>query len=280
MMLPYPIFIRQGHFSGLVLLICLFSALWFWRSNPARILRIKMVWYLFFSFSVDGLQPITSSHHHIQAQHNLSKKVQIRIQSPVPPLTFFQHSFCTPKMVSVWGWQRSWVLQWSASAMACSAERSKGSGRTSAVGAGPSQPAWLQKKLHLRTRHRGEENICQFTVQVINQCWITESKHFKTLGRGAEHFVDSWKFAAMACSANHSKGSSGTSGMGGGIIIGQPAWLQRKINLRPQHRGVHVVTEEILRQVFRDNLQMMSCKYWQPPPPVKVFFLGFKKRTY
>ena len=192
MMLPYPIFIRQGHFSGLVLLICLFSALWFWRSNPARILRIKMVWYLFFSFSVDGLQPITSSHHHIQAQHNLSKKVQIRIQSPVPPLTFFQHSFCTPKMVSVWGWQRSWVLQWSASAMACSAERSKGSGRTSAVGAGPSQPAWLQKKLHLRTRHRGEENICQFTVQVINQCWITESKHCKTLGRGAEHFVDSW----------------------------------------------------------------------------------------
>jgi len=29
----------------------------------------------------------------------------------------------------------------------------------------------------------------------------------------------------------------------------QPAWLQRKIHLRPQHRGVHLVTEEILRQV-------------------------------
>lgn len=27
------------------------------------------------------------------------------------------------------------------------------------------------------------------------------------------------------------------------------AWFQRKINLRPQHRGVHLVTEEILRQM-------------------------------
>ena len=80
----------------------------------------------------------------------------------------------------------------------------------------------------------------------------------------------------MACSANHSKGSgsaagaaggpttsagsSSTTGGGrhhhhsgvGGIIVGQPAWLQRKIHLRPQHRGVHLVTEEILRQVGTD----------------------------
>jgi len=33
-----------------------------------------------------------------------------------------------------------------------------------------------------------------------------------------------------------------------GIQMGS-AWFQRKINLRPQHRGVHLVTEEILRQV-------------------------------
>lgn len=33
-----------------------------------------------------------------------------------------------------------------------------------------------------------------------------------------------------------------------GIQIGS-AWFQRKINLRPQHRGVHLVTEEILRQM-------------------------------
>lgn len=33
-----------------------------------------------------------------------------------------------------------------------------------------------------------------------------------------------------------------------GIQIGS-AWFQRKINLRPQHRGVHLVTEEILRQI-------------------------------
>ena len=54
----------------------------------------------------------------------------------------------------------------------------------------------------------------------------------------------------MACSANHSKGSG--SAVGAGLIIGQPGWLQRKINLRPQHRGVHLVTEEILRQVRCD----------------------------
>ena len=52
----------------------------------------------------------------------------------------------------------------------------------------------------------------------------------------------------MACSANHSKGSG--SAVGAGLIVGQPGWLQRKINLRPQHRGVHLVTEEILRQVM------------------------------
>lgn len=51
----------------------------------------------------------------------------------------------------------------------------------------------------------------------------------------------------MACSANHSKGSG--SAVGAGVIMGQPGWLQRKINLRPQHRGVHLVTEEILRQL-------------------------------
>lgn len=74
----------------------------------------------------------------------------------------------------------------------------------------------------------------------------------------------------MACSANHSKvylekganvsfllnqvtcfqGSGGTSAVGAGLILGQPAWLQRKVHLRPQHRGVHLVTEEILRQVI------------------------------
>ena len=33
-----------------------------------------------------------------------------------------------------------------------------------------------------------------------------------------------------------------------GIQMGS-AWFQRKVNLRPQHRGVHLVTEEILRQM-------------------------------
>lgn len=33
------------------------------------------------------------------------------------------------------------------------------------------------------------------------------------------------------------------------IIQSNSAWFQKKINLRPQHRGVHLVTEEILRQI-------------------------------
>lgn len=33
-----------------------------------------------------------------------------------------------------------------------------------------------------------------------------------------------------------------------GILMGS-AWFQRKINLRPKHRGVHLVTDEILRQI-------------------------------
>ena len=32
-------------------------------------------------------------------------------------------------------------------------------------------------------------------------------------------------------------------------MVGPNAWLQRKVHLRPQHRGVHLVTEEILRGV-------------------------------
>ncbi|XP_011192425.1 UPF0047 protein YjbQ [Zeugodacus cucurbitae] len=50
-------------------------------------------------------------------------------------------------------------------------------------------------------------------------------------------------------SSNH-RGGGGGGGVGGssGLQIGS-AWFQRKINLRPQHRGVHLVTEEILRQM-------------------------------
>ena len=55
----------------------------------------------------------------------------------------------------------------------------------------------------------------------------------------------------MACSANHSKGSGhgSSSQHGSGLIVGPNAWLQRKVHLRPQHRGVHLVTDEILRGV-------------------------------
>lgn len=50
-----------------------------------------------------------------------------------------------------------------------------------------------------------------------------------------------------------------------GIQLGS-AWFQRKINLRPQHRGVHLVTEEILRQMpelgqFSVGLCHVQSKY-------------------
>jgi len=50
-----------------------------------------------------------------------------------------------------------------------------------------------------------------------------------------------------------------------GIHIGS-AWFQRKINLRPQHRGVHLVTEEILKQIpeisqFSVGLCHIQSKY-------------------
>ena len=33
-----------------------------------------------------------------------------------------------------------------------------------------------------------------------------------------------------------------------GIQIGS-AWFQRKVKLRPQHRGIHLVTDEIIKEV-------------------------------
>ena len=53
--------------------------------------------------------------------------------------------------------------------------------------------------------------------------------------------------SGMASSTNH-RGGGGSGGGIGTLQIGS-AWFQRKINLRPQHRGVHLVTEEILRQM-------------------------------
>lgn len=56
-----------------------------------------------------------------------------------------------------------------------------------------------------------------------------------------------------------------SSNRGIGLQIGS-AWFQRKINLRPQHRGVHLVTEEILRQMpelgqFSVGLFHVQSKY-------------------
>ena len=75
----------------------------------------------------------------------------------------------------------------------------------------------------------------------------------------------------MACSANHSKGSGHGSQQGhhgpSGLIVGPNAWLQRKVHLRPQHRGVHLVTEEILRGVseMRSLSFITYAQYFQLP---------------
>lgn len=62
-----------------------------------------------------------------------------------------------------------------------------------------------------------------------------------TRKQNLEYFDGIKLHPAMASNSNHRGTSSG-------IQIGS-AWFQRKINLRPQHRGVHLVTEEILRQM-------------------------------
>ena len=61
-----------------------------------------------------------------------------------------------------------------------------------------------------------------------------------------------------------------------GIQIGS-AWFQRKINLRPQHRGVHLVTEEIMRQMpeicqFSVGLCHVQSKYCHFVPLEACYF--------
>jgi len=52
----------------------------------------------------------------------------------------------------------------------------------------------------------------------------------------------------MSCELNVGGGGPGSIRSSSGIQIGS-AWFQRRINLRPQHRGVHLVTEEVLRLI-------------------------------
>lgn len=59
-------------------------------------------------------------------------------------------------------------------------------------------------------------------------------------------------------SSSREGGRSSSSSMGGsqvstGIVRAASAWLQRKINLRPQLRGVHLITDELLKQIPEMN---------------------------
>lgn len=98
----------------------------------------------------------------------------------------------------------------------------------------------------------------KFEIMIL---FLHNSLLFVSAGRG------------MACSANHSKGSGhGSSSAhgaqhGGGLIVGPGAWLQRKVHLRPQHRGVHLVTDEILRGVSAHQFgNVHKCRDTSGPP--------------
>lgn len=56
------------------------------------------------------------------------------------------------------------------------------------------------------------------------------------------------------------------------IIQSSSAWFQKKINLRPQHRGVHLVTEEILREVPELLQFAIGICHVQSKLPEQLFF--------
>ncbi len=67
----------------------------------------------------------------------------------------------------------------------------------------------------------------------------------------------------MACSANHSKGSGGTSAVDVELFFGLPAaclWLERNIHLSPRPRGgANIVTEEIVRNSTTSIKKLNQC---------------------
>lgn len=49
-----------------------------------------------------------------------------------------------------------------------------------------------------------------------------------------------------ATSSHHHRSHRSSSS---GIIKSNTGWFQRKINLRPAHRGCHLITDEIMKQI-------------------------------
>lgn len=86
-----------------------------------------------------------------------------------------------------------------------------------------------------------EEEKSFFFVEKGSKRRAGKENSAPTRKQNLEYFDGIKLHPAMASNSNHRGTSSG-------IQIGS-AWFQRKINLRPQHRGVHLVTEEILRQM-------------------------------
>lgn len=73
----------------------------------------------------------------------------------------------------------------------------------------------------------------------------------------------------MSCELN-TGGGPGSSRSSSGIQIGS-AWFQRRINLRPQHRGVHLVTEEVLRLIPEISQFSVGLAHFQSKVFIDIF---------
>ena len=89
----------------------------------------------------------------------------------------------------------------------------------------------------------------------------------------------------MAIEVNVGLQKANMASPNGNLHIGS-AWFQRKIKLRPQKRGVHLVTDEILRQVpelkqFSVGMCHLQSKFLcfllRRCSSMKYFFLSFSK---
>jgi len=83
-------------------------------------------------------------------------------------------------------------------------------------------------------------------------------------------FDYSWSGCTVKTFKLATDSGSGKSNMASSarIIQTNSAWFQKKINLRPQHRGVHLVTEEILRQIPEmSQFAMGLCHVQSKSPP-------------
>lgn len=124
-----------------------------------------------------------------------------------------------------------------------------GTGGASAGGGGGITHSRSGRRSHSSTIPQQQLKHQQQQQQQKHTISNTRSGHNIKASASRNSNIRSSSSNSTMASSNHRGGGVG-GGVGGssGLQIGS-AWFQRKINLRPQHRGVHLVTEEILRQM-------------------------------